>query len=151
MEEDKNWVDKPSEERNLTNRSRGARKSSMHTLKSTRREGISWGNCVEVKKILPCVGCVGIVGVKLDRSCRGIHSSVVELTSVAILPFHCLSSLINPIVDWLGWTLLCFVYVWTCYSLVPCGNHAQLRGGSCAEGLMRKIVLWLGGTLQWHS
>ena len=36
------------------------------------------------------------------RSCAGVHISVVELTSLAILPFHCLSNLINPTVDWLG-------------------------------------------------
>ena len=35
---------------------------------------------------------------KLDRSGAGVHSSVVELTSLVILPFHCLSSLINPTV-----------------------------------------------------
>ena len=55
-----------------------------------------------MKGILPCVGCVGIVDAKLDRSGAGVHSSVVELTSLAILPFHYLSSLINPTVDWLG-------------------------------------------------
>ena len=55
-----------------------------------------------VKGILPCVGCVGIVDSKLDRSSAGVHSSVVELTNLAILPFHYLSSLINPTVDWLG-------------------------------------------------
>ena len=55
-----------------------------------------------MKGILPCVGGVGIVEAKLDRSCAGVHSSVVELTSLAILPFHCLSALINPTVVWLG-------------------------------------------------
>ena len=34
-------VDKPSEERKLIDRSRGARKSFMNTLKSTRREGMA--------------------------------------------------------------------------------------------------------------
>ena len=43
-----------------------------------------------------------IVKAKLDRYCRGVHSSMVELTSLAILPFHFLSSLINPTVDWFG-------------------------------------------------
>ena len=57
---------------------------------------------VAVKGILPCVGCVGIVEAKLDRSCRSVHSFVVELTILAILPFHYVSNLINPIVDWLG-------------------------------------------------
>ena len=59
-------------------------------------------DCVVVKGILPCVGRVGIVDAKLDRSGADVHSSVVELTSLAILPFHCLGSLINLIVDWLG-------------------------------------------------
>ena len=36
-------ADKPSEERNLIDRSRGAGKSSMHTLKRTGREGMSSG------------------------------------------------------------------------------------------------------------
>ena len=51
---------------------------------------------VAVKGILPYVGCVGIMDSKLDRSSAGVHSSVVELASLEILPFHCLSSLINP-------------------------------------------------------
>ena len=59
-------------------------------------------DCVAVKRILPHVVCVGIVEAKLDRSCRGVQMSVVELTSLAILPFHCLSSLINPTMDWLS-------------------------------------------------
>ena len=59
-------------------------------------------DCVAVKGILHCVGCVGIVEAKLDSSCRGIHSYLVELTSFEILPFHRLSILINPTVDWLG-------------------------------------------------
>ena len=54
-----------------------------------------------MKGILPCVGCVGIVDANLDRSGAGIHSSVVDLTILAILSFHCLSSLINPNEDWL--------------------------------------------------
>ena len=53
-----------------------------------------------MKGILPYVGCVGIVEAKLDISCRGVSSSVVYLTSFAILPF--LSSLVNPTVDCLG-------------------------------------------------
>ena len=67
--------------------------------------------CVAVKGILPCIGCVGIMDAKLDRSCASVHSFVVELTSLEILPFHCLSSLINPTVDWLGRVLICFGYV----------------------------------------
>ena len=57
---------------------------------------------VAVKGILLCVGCVGIVEAKLNRSCAGLHSFVVDLTSLAILPFHWLSILINATVDWLG-------------------------------------------------
>ena len=64
-----------------------------------------------MKGILPCVGYVGIVDSKLDRSSAGVHSSMVELTSLAIHPFHCLSSLTNPIVDWLGCNLVVFGYV----------------------------------------
>ena len=52
--------------------------------------------------MLPCVGCVGIVDVRPDRSCEDVLSSVNELTSLAILPVHYLSSLINPKIDWLG-------------------------------------------------
>ena len=48
-----------------------------------------------MKGILPCVGCVGIVDIKLDISGASVHSSVVELTSLAIQPFHLPSSLIN--------------------------------------------------------
>ena len=43
LEEAQNWIDKPSEERNLTYKSRGARKYSMHTLKSIGREGMAIG------------------------------------------------------------------------------------------------------------
>ena len=38
MQEAHKWIDKPSEERNLTNRSRGVGKYSMHPLKSTGRK-----------------------------------------------------------------------------------------------------------------
>ena len=41
VEEVHNWIDKPSEERNFTDRSRGAVKFSMHILKSTGREGMA--------------------------------------------------------------------------------------------------------------
>ena len=58
MEEAQNCLDKPSEERNLTDRSRGAGYLSMHTLKSTGRD------CVAMKGILPCVGCLGVVETK---------------------------------------------------------------------------------------
>ena len=59
-------------------------------------------DCVAVNGILPCVQFVGIVDEKLDRFCAGVHSSVFELTSLIILPFHFLTILINPTVDWLG-------------------------------------------------
>ena len=39
-------------------------------------------DCVVVKEILFCVGYVGIVDAKLDRSGAGVQSSVVELTSL---------------------------------------------------------------------
>ena len=55
-----------------------------------------------MKGILLCVGCVGIVETKLDRSFRGVYSFVVELTSLTILPLHYLSILVKPTVDWLG-------------------------------------------------
>ena len=95
-------IDKPNEERNLIDRSRGVGKSFLYTLKSIGREGMARGNYVAVKGILPCVGYVGIVDAKLDISSAGVHSSVVELTSLAILPPHRLSSLINPTVSWFG-------------------------------------------------
>ena len=84
-----------------------------------------------MKEILPCVGCVGIVESKLDRSCIGVHSSVVELTSLAILPFHCLGSLINPTVACLGWTFVC---IWLCV------NHYL-------SSLINPIVDWIDWTL----
>ena len=70
-----------------------------------------------MKGILPCVGCVGIVEAKLDRSCAGIHSSVVELASLTSFPFHCLNSMINPTVDWLGLNL--GEYLAMCELVVP--------------------------------
>ena len=68
-------------------------------------------DCVAMNVILPCVGCVGIVDAKLDRSGAGVHSSMVELTSLEILPFHCLRSLINPTVFGLAEFLSVFGYV----------------------------------------
>ena len=47
------------------------------------------------KGTLPCVGCVGSGGARLDRSCEGVLSSVYELTSLAVLLAHCLGRLIN--------------------------------------------------------
>ena len=85
MEEAQNWLNKSSEERNFTERSRGVGYSSLHTLKSNTREGMAKGNYVAVKGILPCVGwCRNCGGQAI--SCVGVHSSVVELISLAILP-----------------------------------------------------------------
>ena len=73
-------------------------------------------DCVAVKGILPCVGCVSIVEEKLDIYCGGIHSSVVELTILAILPLHCLSYLKpNCGLDWLNLGL----YLAMCEPVVP--------------------------------
>ena len=65
-----------------------AGESSMHTLKITGREGRAQENTVADKGMLPCVGCVGIVDARTNRSCGGVPSSVNELTSLAILLFH---------------------------------------------------------------
>ena len=40
MEEDQNWLDKPSEERNLTKNIRVVGESSLHILKSTGMEDL---------------------------------------------------------------------------------------------------------------
>ena len=77
--------------------------------------------------MLPCVGCVGIVDSRPDRSCGGVPRSVNDLTSLAILSFHCLSILINPNVDWLGWK-----------PDKPNGILAWL------DSLINPIVYWLG-------
>ena len=118
-----NWLGKPSGGRNLTERSRGASYSFLHTLKSTRREGMAWGNWVAVKGILPCVGWCRYCGGQA-KSGVGVHSSVVELTRLAILSFHCLSSLRNPTVGWFECALMCTSYVWSCCFIIPFGNHA---------------------------
>ena len=76
-------ANKPREERNLMDRSREVGKSFMHTMKSTRREGMAWGNCVALKRILHCVGWYSCCGGQ-DRFCVGAHSSVVELTKLSI-------------------------------------------------------------------
>ena len=63
MEEDQDWFDKPSEERNLKEDPKG-----LDTLLCTHvrhwkgRYGLR--DDVEEKGILPCVGCVGIVETK---------------------------------------------------------------------------------------
>ena len=43
MEEDQNWLDKPSEEKNFTKDQEGVGYCSMNTLKSTGREGMTRG------------------------------------------------------------------------------------------------------------
>ena len=68
---------------------------------------------VVVKGILLCVGCVGIVGAKIDISCRGIHSSVVELTSLAILHFYFLRLVNVFVIPNTCVLLLCASMFWT--------------------------------------
>ena len=53
-------------------------------------------DCEEEKGTLPSVGCVGSGESRLDRSCEGVLSSIDELTSLAVLPSHCLRILISP-------------------------------------------------------
>ena len=55
-------------------------------------------DCGAEKWTLLFVGCVGSEESRPDRSCEGVLSSVDELTGLAILPVHCLRSLINPYV-----------------------------------------------------
>ena len=75
--------------------------SSMH-LEEYWKGRYGLRDCVSGKGILPFVGCLGIVEANLDKYCLGVHSSMVELTILEILPFHCLNNLINPMVCWLG-------------------------------------------------
>ena len=67
------------------------------------------GNCVEVKGILPSVGQCRYWGGQAI-SCVGVHSSMVELTRLAILPFHFLSSVRNPVAGWFDSVLMCVSY-----------------------------------------
>ena len=48
----------------------------------------------------------------MNRSGVGVHSSVVELTSSAIQPFHLLGSLINPnvVLAWLDFDIPLAMY-----------------------------------------
>ena len=46
------------------------------------------------------LGGVGIVDSQVNISSVGVHSSVVELTSLAVLPFHFLSSQRNTTFGW---------------------------------------------------
>ena len=98
MEETKN--DKPGVEPH--NKIRVDGEPTLHILKSTRREGLAQGTVVVEKGTLPCVGCVDHVVAGPDRSCEGVLSSVYELTSLAVLPVHCLRSLTNQLQGWLG-------------------------------------------------
>ena len=52
-----------------------AGESSLHTLKGTGRECIARGTVEQRMGILPYVGCVCIVDVRLDKSCGGVPSS----------------------------------------------------------------------------
>ena len=38
---------------------------------------------------------------RLERYCRGVLSSVYDLTRLEVLPVHCLGILINTKIDWL--------------------------------------------------
>ena len=93
MEEAKNWLDKLSEDRNLTEISIGAGRA---VEKKVWHEGL----CSSEGDTSLCWVCRYCGG--QARYFAGVHSSVVELTSLAIHPFHSLRNLINPTVDWLG-------------------------------------------------
>ena len=59
--------------------------------------------------------CVGNVDARVDRSCEGVLSSVDELTSLAVLPVHCLNSLITHVLAWLClvvFGLVCVILGW---------------------------------------
>ena len=53
-------------------------------------------DCGAKKGTLPCVGCVGSGEARIDRSCECVLSSIDELTSLEVLPSHCLRIPINP-------------------------------------------------------
>ena len=59
-----------------------------------------------MKGILHCVGWCSYCGDQ-DRYCAGVHSSMVELTSLEIPPFHLFSILINPnvVLAWLDFDM----------------------------------------------
>ena len=59
MEEAQGWLDKPSEERNLKKIKRGQLSFYAH-LEEHWKGRYGMRDCVAVKGILPCVGCVGI-------------------------------------------------------------------------------------------
>ena len=131
------WDNKPSEERNLTNISRGLVNPLCTPWRTL--EGKVWpeGLCSSEGNNFLC-WVVHILR-SLSRSCVGTHVSVVELTSLEILPFHCLRCLINLTVFGLDELRCVFGYVWACCSLVPCGNDAHIGGDSGAERLMRPM------------
>ena len=82
--------------------------------------------------MLPVLGVWGCF-ISQAISGVGVHSSWIELTSLAANLFQLPVSLINPTV--LAW--MSFVYPWMRVSLLvspySLWNHAQLRGGSVAE------------------
>ena len=82
-------LDKPSLE--LHNKIRVAGESSLHW-----KGRCSPRDCQVDKGTLPCVGCVGNMDAFPNRSYEGVLSSMDELTSLAVLSVHCLSSPINP-------------------------------------------------------
>ena len=113
MEEDHNWIDKTIKEINPTKGSRGVSYSSMHTVKSTQKGRYGLRDYVAVKGILPCVRCVDIVEDDIERSCADVHSFVVELTSLAIIPFHFL----KPIIIFLIPSTVFHHYVYPCFGM----------------------------------
>ena len=78
------------------NKIRVAGESFMHILKCTGKGMCSLRDCGAEKGTLPCVRCVGSGESRPDRSCKGVHSFVDEITSLAVLPANFLRSLINP-------------------------------------------------------
>ena len=94
MEEAHNWLDEPSEEGNLTKYQEGL--DNLLCTPERTLEGKVWPkglSSIEGNTSLcwVCRYCGGQA-----RSCVGVHSSMVELTSLANNPFHPFGSLINP-------------------------------------------------------
>ena len=65
VELDLNWLDKPSVGRNLTNRSRVVGFLLAHPEQHWKGRH-SLGDYVAEKDLLPCVGCVDVLGVESD-------------------------------------------------------------------------------------
>ena len=99
-------ADKPSKERNHTNISRGVGKFILHTRENTR--GKVWPEGLHNREMNTYLCRVGWIHGDQARYSVGIPTSGVDLTSPAILPFHCLSSLIILIVGWFSCVLVCF-------------------------------------------